>query len=125
MTPVEASILENEEIVRNNLYSKIPKTKLAKFNIGYEQNYTTEIFEICEIRKTNPITYKIKDFNNEIIEGIFYEEELVKYNKKNDVYIFEKIIRKKKVNGKYKYLVKWKDYPESMNSWNIIIILKF
>ncbi|RWS22922.1 hypothetical protein B4U80_03199, partial [Leptotrombidium deliense] len=132
MTPVEASILENEEIVRNNLYSKVPKTNAVKFNIGdkvrinkyksifekgYEQNYTTEIFEVCEITKTNPITYRIKDFNNEIIEGIFYTEELVKYNKKNDFYIIEKVISKKKINGKYKYLVKWKDYPESMNSW--------
>ena len=44
------------------------------------------------------ITYKIKDLNDEIIEGIFYEKELQKTKNISEVYIIEKIIRKNKNN---------------------------
>ena len=45
---------------------------------------------------------------------MFYEQELIKTNmKNNDLYIIEKII--KKVNNKY--LVKWKNYPSKFNSY--------
>ena len=58
------------------------------------------------------ITYKIKDLNDEIIEGIFYERELQK-TKNTGVYIIEKIIQK----NKNKYLVKWRGYSNDFNSW--------
>ena len=58
------------------------------------------------------ITYKIKDLNDEIIEGIFYEKELQK-TKNTGVYIIEKIIQK----NKNKYLVKWRNYSDEFNSW--------
>ena len=48
------------------------------------------------INKSNVITYKIKDLNDEIIEGIFYEIELQKSKNISQVYIIEKIIRKNK-----------------------------
>ena len=52
--------------------------------------------------------------NNEIIQGIFYEKELQLSKMKEDgLYIFEKIIRK--VGNKY--LVKWKGYDNSFNSY--------
>ena len=52
--------------------------------------------------------------NNEIIQGIFYEKELqLSKMKENDLYIIEKII--KKVGNKY--LVKWKGYDDSFNSY--------
>ena len=45
---------------------------------------------------------------------MFYEQELLKTNmKENDLYIIEKIIRKKKD----KYLVKWKGYSNDFNSY--------
>ena len=58
------------------------------------------------------ITYKIKDLNDEIIEGIFYEKELQK-TKNTGAYIIEKIIRK----NKNKYHVKWRNYSNDFNSW--------
>ena len=52
--------------------------------------------------------------NNEIIQGIFYEKELQLSKMKEDgLYIIEKIIRK--VGNKY--LVKWKGYDDSFNSY--------
>ena len=59
------------------------------------------------------ITYKIKDLNDEIIEGIFYERELQKSKNTSGVYIIEKIIQK----NKNKYLVKWRGYSDDFNSW--------
>ena len=52
--------------------------------------------------------------NGNEIDGIFYQEELLKTNmKENDLYIIEKII--KKVGNKY--LVKWRGYNDTFNSY--------
>ena len=52
--------------------------------------------------------------NGNKIDGMFYEQELSKTNiKDNDLYIIEKII--KKVGNKY--LVKWRGYDNSFNSY--------
>ena len=50
--------------------------------------------------------------NGEKIDGMFYEQELLK-TKQNDLYIIEKII--KKVGNKY--LIKWKNDPDKFNSY--------
>ena len=41
------------------------------------------------------ITYQLKDMNDEIIKGIFYERDLQKTKNTSEAYIMEKIIRKK------------------------------
>ena len=69
------------------------------------------IIIVIIIQLTNPITYKIKDLNGELIKGTFYQEELQKTDQK--VYRIEKVIRK----TKDKALVKWKGYPDQFNSW--------
>ena len=56
---------------------RITKFK-EKFNDKYNANWTREIFTINQILQTNPTTYKIKDSNNEIIDGSFYNFELQK-----------------------------------------------
>ena len=71
------------------------------------------MYKIHSINKSNVITYKIKDLNDEMIEGIFYERELQKTKNISQVYIIEKIIRK----SKNKYLVKWRGYSNDFNSW--------
>ena len=63
--------------------------------------WTEELFKIHSINKLNVITYKIKDLNDEIVKGIFYERELQKTKNTSEVYIIERIIRK----NKNKYLV--------------------
>ena len=44
------------------------------------------------------ITYKIKDLNDEIIKGIFYERELQKTKNTSEVYVIEKLFEKTKIN---------------------------
>ncbi len=43
--------------------------------------------------KTNPVTYKIEDYNKEEVSVSFYEPELVLFNKKDEVYEVEKILK--------------------------------
>ena len=59
------------------------------------------------------MTYQIKDMNDEIIKGIFYERELLKTKNTTDEYIIEKILKTK---GNQMY-VKWRGYSNNFNSW--------
>ena len=75
-----------------------------------------ELFKITSrVGRTRPV-YGLEDLNGDAIKGKFYEEELVKVEEPED-YLIEKVIRKKRVNGKGKYLVKWLGYDSSFNSW--------
>jgi Chromo (CHRromatin Organisation MOdifier) domain len=128
MTPFEASKKENTlkvDRILNPIITKkeiIPKFKVGDkvriskvkmiFDKGYLPNYTYEIFTVSEIKETNPITYKLKDYNNEEIKGSFYNQELTIYNKKDNVYEVEKILKTRYRNGKKEFLVKWKGYPQ-------------
>ena len=65
----------------DNVRISIEKHKLSK---GYFPNYSTEIFTVSRVLKNRfPSTYKIKDNSGEEIEGIFYNEELVKVQEGN------------------------------------------
>ena len=133
MTPVEASKKVNEAKVYKNLYAKEEKTMLvSKFKVGdkvriskykgtfdkgYLPNWTTELFTVSKVLNTNPVTYKIKDWNDEEVEGIFYEPELLKFDEQNEDFEVEKILKTRNRNGEKELYVKWKGYPSSMNSW--------
>ena len=51
---------------KRNIYSK-----------GYTTNWNRELFKIHSINKTNPVTYTLNDENGEIIQGKYYEQELL------------------------------------------------
>lgn len=94
-----------------NDYVRISKHK-GMFEKGYTPNWSSEIFQIYKIQNTNPITYLIKDVKDTPISGAFYEQELQKV-KYPDIYLVEKILKRKK-NQVY---VKWLGLPTSENSW--------
>ena len=128
MTPLQARQPKNYGKVYFNLYGdlesdnrkpafkkgdrvRISKYKRKTFDKGYTPNWTEEVFVIDEIQWTNPITYKIRDLNGELIKGTFYREELQKTDQ--EIYRIEKVIRK----TKDKAFVQWKGYPDEFNSW--------
>ena len=57
---------------------RISKYKRKVFDKGYTPSWTEEIFLVDKIQSTNPITYRLKDLNNEEIQGSFYEPESLK-----------------------------------------------
>ena len=84
------------------------------FEKSYNSNWSEEIFIIDNIKTSNVHYYFLKDLQGEKIDGMFYEQELLKTNmKENDLYIIEKII--KKVGNKY--LIKWKNYSDKFNTY--------
>lgn len=126
---------ENVSDIRENVYNKRRKVGHEKIQIevgdrvriskvksvfekGYLPNWTEEIFTVHSInRKYRPVTFKLKDYHNEVIEGSFYQHEIQKVVHDDDTFIVEKIIRSQRRNGEQWSLVKWRGYPTSMNSW--------
>jgi hypothetical protein len=132
MTPVDASIEKNLNKAVENTLSKtrnIPKIKpklkvgdrvrisriKGLFEKGYLPNWSEALYIIDKIQKTVPVTYKIKDSMDRIIDGSFYNEELQKSDQ--EVYRVEKVIRKKKIDGVEHAFVKWSDYSDEYNQW--------
>ena len=119
----------NEKYIKENIYTYNKTSKIPKFKVNdlirislkrrdlFDKpsaniKWSEELFKIHSINRSNVITYKIKDLNNNIIDGIFYQQELQK-SKHDGVYIIEKILRK----NKNKYLIKWRGYSVNFNSW--------
>ena len=97
----------NEKYIKNTIYkynitNKIPKFKINDIvRISFKRReifdkpsdnikWSEELFKIHSINKSNVITYKIKDMNNEIVQGMFYEKELQLSKMKDGLYIIEK-----------------------------------
>ena len=72
---------------------RISKVKHV-FKKSYTTNFSTEIYTVMKFKKAKPITYLLKDYQDNPFSGCFYEQELCK-TKYPDVYIIEKIIRKR------------------------------
>lgn len=91
---------------------RLSKYKHA-FEKGYTPNWTTEIFKIVKVQSTtNPITYRLEDFYGHELKGAMYAEEL-QLARYPDVYLAEKIIRRR--NGRM--LVKWLGFGDEFNEW--------
>ena len=102
-----------------NVGDKVRISKVKSiFAKGYLPNWTEEIFTVESIdRKTTPIMYKLKDYQDNVIEGSFYREEIEAVIHDDDDYIVEKVLRTQKRGNEQWCFVKWSGYPTSMNSW--------
>ena len=128
----------NEELIFKNIYgyskdlgdSTVVKNKfkvgdkvrISKykniFEKSYTPNWTREIFIVDKILPRVPTVYILKDQNNEIIQGIFYEQQMENFFKNDDIYYVEKIIKSRKnKKGIKEYFIKWLGYPDKFNSW--------
>ncbi|XP_036146039.1 uncharacterized protein LOC118646694 [Monomorium pharaonis] len=82
------------------------------FEKGYTPNWTTEVFKIVKMQRTNLVTYLLEDYRGTSIAGAFYKHELHRATHP-DVFLVEKVLRKK---GDEVY-VKWLGFDGSHNSW--------
>ncbi|XP_043483549.1 uncharacterized protein LOC122512010 [Leptopilina heterotoma] len=127
MKPKDVRKQDEEKLLKHISKQRKILTKRAKFKVGdrvrvsknkhifekgYTRNWTTEIFTISQIKSTKPVTYKLKDYQDQPIESGFYEEEISKV-KYPDIYIIEKVLK----NRRDKVFVKWLGFDNSLNSW--------
>lgn len=92
-------------------FVRVSKHKTA-FRKGYLPNWSTEIFKVDRVQPTCPATFLLQDLKGNPIVGAFYEEELQR-TKYPDIYLVEKILRRKGP----KVYVKWLGFPNTENSW--------
>ncbi|XP_046750602.1 uncharacterized protein LOC124413859 [Diprion similis] len=96
---------------RTGVEVRISKFKNV-FEKGYTPNWTTEIFTISRVENTHPLTYNLKDYQNQPIAGGFYEQELLKVEHP-DIYLVEKVLKKREK----KLYVEWLGFNCTHNSW--------
>ena len=120
----------NEKHIRNTVYNYDITNKKPIYKIGdlvrislkrralFDKStgnikWSEQLYKIYKINKSNVITYQLKDMNDEIIKGQFYEKELQLTKNTTGEYIIEKILK----TNNDKIFVKWRGYDNSFNSW--------
>ena len=119
--PASVSLL-NVDQVKRKLYWKSWTKPRREFKLGeqvriiksrrtfkkdYFPSWTQEIFTVMKIIPRVPPVYRLRDYADDEIEGVFYAKELQKVHKSDDMYKIEKILAEKEENSKIKVLVKW------------------
>ena len=89
------------------------------FQREYNERWTREHFIIVDrFLKGGIKIYKLKDYDNELITGSFYEQELQKIVvKKNDPYKIQEVLRERTRKRKTEIYVKFLGWPEKFNAW--------
>lgn len=120
---------DNEKEILSKIYQSIkttdakpPKYRVGdfvriskyrkQFSKGYIPNWSNEIFKIRKVNLNSPNTYLLQDMKNNDILGTFYTQELQK-TRYPDVFLIEKVLRRK---GKKLY-VKYLGMDSTYNSW--------
>jgi hypothetical protein len=139
MTPIEASKKKNEDALWKFQYGDVqdketeeaPADKPSDLQVGdwvriskvkrtFEKGYTAgwskEIFQINEKAWTNPITFKLQDWKNEMIKGSFYAQELQR-TMLNDTFLVDEVLEHRTIKGVKQSLVSWIGYPKDATSW--------
>ena len=66
------------------------------FKKGYLPSWTQGIFTVTKIIPRVPPVYRLQDYVDDEIEGVFYAKELQKVHKSDDIYKIEKILAEEK-----------------------------
>ena len=95
------------------------------FHRAYDHSWTDMIYTVTHRRMHQGFQkYKIKEWNNEVIEGEFYKEELQKVNistSSKPIFKVEEILQTRTVGPKnerrVESLVKWLGWSKRYNTW--------
>ena len=94
---------------------RISKVK-RMFEKGHEANWSEEVFTIYSRHPTIPVTYKVQDYEGEVITGSFYEPELQKIPQPTE-YRVERVLKTRTKNGVKEYYMKWAGYKQP--TWTV------
>lgn len=123
---------QNSDRLWRQLYAKDSrKQKKPKFEEGQlirlsldrlpftkdQRNFSQQLYRIHKVFKhKNPIVYTIRDLTNEITKGYIYEPEILAIS---DQFAFqiERVLQRRRKNGKMQFYVKWKNLGNDHNAW--------
>lgn len=98
---------------------RISRAKAA-FEKGYEAGWSEEIFRIHRVLEwRNPPVYELTDLEGEVIDGIFYEQELGRVEKalEEEEFIVDRVIKSRGRGANKQLLVSWRGYPSKFDTW--------
>jgi hypothetical protein len=132
MTPEYASEHPEEAMKRwLALLKEIPPPGRPKFRIGqwvrtsrvkgifekgHDINWTLEIFRIVGVIEKRPVTYTLRDYFGELIQGSFYEQQL-QVVKHPDIFLIDEVLEEKGRGAAKQLLVSFVGYPKKYNRW--------
>ena len=90
------------------------------FDKGYMPNWTKEHFTVSQTvppkKGTKRLVYKLMDYNDEVVKGSWYPEELQEIS--DNWYRIEKVLRRRTLpDGTKELFVRLEGWPEKHNSW--------
>ncbi|EFO98919.1 hypothetical protein CRE_19685 [Caenorhabditis remanei] len=130
-TTPELVTWKNAEKVWKRLYGS-PTTYSPKYKIGdtvrillenspfakgTRAKWTEEVFKVVKILNYDIPVYILCDTLEREVDGIWYEEEMVLYNKPDNLLKIDKIIRKRTKKGIREVFVSFKGHSDSFNCW--------
>ena len=91
-------------------FVRISKISASPFIKNFDTNWSDEVFQISQINiKQVPVMYVIRDYENNVVQGKFYEQELQVINEPT-TYRIQKVLKSKGVGKNKQYYVRWHGY---------------
>jgi len=90
------------------------------FEKKYEAKWSEEIFRIHRVFKwRKSLVYELSDLASEVIDSIFYKQELarVKKNLQEEEFVVNYVVKSRGRDSNKQLLISWRDYPSKFDTW--------
>ena len=89
------------------------------FSRDYDEKYSGEVFKVRKRRLDQGIPiYFLTDYGGDEVKGAFYERELKKIIfDRNALFKIDKVLKKRKINGRPQSLVQYQSWPKKYAEW--------
>jgi hypothetical protein len=109
---------KKKNVLKTESFVRAAKNKNMSMEKGYLPNWTDEIFQIAKHIPKKQDVYRLVDYKQNPVEGVWYAPELQNVNKTAEtIYRIDEILKHRKRRGIKEVLVSWKGYTAEHNSW--------